>query len=1090
MKKAENFLNNIRGRTLSSEERSELAIKLAKILYEESIRERRPKEAKQEKLLARIMADPKGRTFMTLFTDLSCRARSDERTVDQLLHLIKKMGIPSFFNRTEQLKLFLFRSLGPLFPSYFVKKIKQQLRNEMAGVLVPDDPKEFAQYNKECRKQNIELNINHLGEAILGEDEAKRRLDRYLQDFDDPSITYISVKISTLYSQINEVAWENSLAILEERLAKLYRKAVNRFVNLDMEEYKDLDLTVELFKRILSREEFKSYYGGIVLQAYLPDAFEKQIELTEWAEKRGHPIKIRLVKGANLAMEQIESSRRNWSLATLDTKIESDANFKRMLNYAMEHTAAVHIGIGSHNLFDIAYALILRAETGNEERVNFEMLSGMATSTQRVITKLTGKLILYAPEAKSENFDHAVAYLIRRLDENGGADNFLRHYFHLDQEAIWKRQAENFRNSCTMHLRTTSKRLEAPTLKSRFNNEPDLDFSLKANRQLVQKVLSRRSYPRIPLVIGGQEREGEWASGTDPSNPDSPIYEYALASEADVKEAIAAAEPPPQNLLPKVAELMRKRKADLLHAMTADVGKSILEGNGEISEAIDFLEYYSQTTFPKNYEWKSRGTIVVASPWNFPISIPTGGIAAALAAGNPVIFKPAPEAVLAGWTLVQMFWEAGISKESLQFINCIDDPVGSSLIKDPRIKGVILTGATSTAKKFLEMRPDLYLMAETGGKNAIIATALCDRDLAIKDIIQSAFGYSGQKCSACSLLILEKELYHDDHFLQQLKDAAQSLNVGSAWNPASTITPLIRPPGEDLKRALTTLEEGEEWLLEPRPDPDNPHLWSPGIKMHVKPGSYTHKTEFFGPLLAILSAEHLEEAIEIANGTPYGLTSGLHSLDEREQKVWLSKITAGNLYINRNITGAIVERQPFGGCKASSFGPGAKAGGPHYVWQLAIPIEKELTPLGVCELPQALIPIIAGLHKTLNDEERALFLKSVKSYAYWAKKYKTPVDPSQILGQKNLFYLVPRDKMVICIKSGDRPCDYLRAIAACHICNVPFEVVEDEAAHEGRKRSFDTPVYASGELELLHYLREVSLSHDTHRYGYLCDDSL
>ena len=788
-------------------------------------------------------------------------------------------------------------------------------------------------------------------------------------------------------------------------------------------------------------------------------------------------------------MEMVESSTRGWNLATFDKKIESDANFKHMLEYAMEHTKAVHIGIGSHNLFDIAYALILRAETENEERVNFEMLSGMAMGIQRVVTKLTKKMILYAPEASAKHFDHAVAYLIRRLDENGGPDNFLRHFFYLSKKQVWEKQTKSFRKSCKMELPTECRRLTLPPRKEHFENEPDLDFSIEQNRKLAHEWMQKRKYPRIPLVIAGKEKEGEWAMGIDPSKSHPPLYEYALATEADIEEALSSVKPPPPNLLPKVADLMRQKKGDLLHAMLADGGKSLLEGNGEVSEAIDFLEYYSHTKFPKGYEWKPRGTVLVAPPWNFSVSIPVGGIAAALAAGNSVIFKPAPEAVLSGWTLVQLFWEAGVPKESLQFINCVDDPVGSLLIKHPKINSVILTGATSTAEKFLQMRPDLHLMAETGGKNALIATAMCDRDLAVRDIVNSAFGYSGQKCSACSLLILEKELYQDDSFMHQLKDAAQSLPVGSAWNPASKITPLIHPPGKDLKRALTTLEEGEEWLLHPHPDPDNPHLWSPGIKMHVKPGSYTHQTEFFGPLLAVICADDLEEAIEIANGTPYGLTSGIHTLDEREQAIWKKRIVAGNLYINRNITGAIVQRQPFGGCKASSFGPGAKAGGPAYVRQLAIPTEKEL-PNEKGDLPPALIPMISGLHKTLNDEEREIFLRSVKSYAYWAQKYQTPVDPSKILGQKNLFYHVPREKLVIRIEPEDKPLDYLRAVAACHICSVPFEISEGEVIFEGRTRRFDTPVYASGELELHHYLREVSLSHDTHRYGYLCDEGL
>lgn len=1092
MRKVENLLSK---RKRTREERQQAAIELAKALHDAAKKERTHKEAKHEKWMAKMMSDPQGRTFMTLFTDQAFRAKSHARTADQLVYLLKKMGVPRFFSEFDRLKFLLFKWLGNSFPDFFINQIKQQLRKEMSNVLVPDNPKKFNALSKKSREEGIELNLNRLGEAILSEDEAERRLNRYIDDFDNPNITYVSIKVSTLFSQINMVAFEESLEVLEERLTMLYRAAGSKFVNLDMEEYKDLDLTVELFKRVLMREEFKTYYGGIVLQAYLPNAFEKLQELTQWAKKRGAPIKIRLVKGANLALEQVESSMHDWPLATFSSKVESDANYKRMLEYAMENTEFVYLGVASHNLFDIAYALLLRAEHGCEKRVNFEMLSGMAEPIQRVITKLTKSVVLYAPEAGAKNFDHAISYLIRRLDENGGPENFLRHFYHLKKQDVWQEQVKQFMHACSLieTLSTKARRLEQKAADPRFSNEPDIDFSMPVGRELAKRAMEEKSFRRIP------NGEGEVAIGIDPSKPEKPLYEYALATSTDVEKMLHAAKPAPQNVLQKVAALMRARKEELLNVMLADVGKNVLEGNGEVSEAIDFLEYYSRTDLPPDYEWHACGTILVAPPWNFSLSIPVGGIAAALAAGNAVIFKPAPEAVLVGWTLVQLFWEAGIPKESLQFLCCKDDPTGSELIKNPKIHGVILTGATSTALKFLQMRPDLHLMAETGGKNALIVSSMCDRDLAIKDIIQSAFNYSGQKCSACSLLILEKELYRDDHFLNQLKEAVQSLPVGSAWNPESVITPLIHPPEEDLRRALTTVEDGEEWLLKPHADPNNPHLWSPGIKLHVKEGSYTHQTEFFGPLLAVMCADNIPHAIEMANSTPYGLTSGIHTLDEREKELWLSKIEAGNLYINRSITGAIVQRQPFGGCKASSFGPGAKAGGPHYVEQFMVPKELRL-PNEEAKLPPSVVPILAILRNYLTEKECDTFLKSARSYVLWAKKLQTPQDLSQIHGQENLFYMVPRDKIILRIEKEDKPLDYLRVIAACSICETPLEISCDEpilpelripeATEGGRIRHLSTPVFASGRLELLHYLREVALSHNTHRYGYLYETRL
>ncbi|MBS0607470.1 MAG: aldehyde dehydrogenase family protein, partial [Verrucomicrobia bacterium] len=519
------------------------------------------------------------------------------------------------------------------------------------------------------------------------------------------------------------------------------------------------------------------------------------------------------------------------------------------------------------------------------------------------------------------------------------------------------------------------------------------------------------------------------------------------------------------------------------------------------------------------------------------ISIPAGGILAALVAGNCVIFKPAPEAVLSGWVLANVLWDAGVPKEVLQFINCPDEPVGSKLIADRRLNMIVLTGATSTARLFMRLRPGVDLAAETGGKNAIIATSLADRDLAIKDIVQSAFGHSGQKCSACSLAILEAELYDDPHFKQQLKDAVESLRVGPCWDLANKMSPIIREPGEALRRGLTTLEPGEEWLVAPRQDPSNPNLWSPGVKYGVKENSFMHQTELFGPVLGVMRAKNLKHAIELANGTPYGLTSGFQSLDEREVAIWMEKIEAGNCYINRGITGAIVRRQPFGGTKASSFGHGSKAGGPNYVSQFMIPTQ--------VSLPQDKHPVIEEVNNLtsilqkikLSTEELGVWYASIANYAFWAIRFEHDHDPSKIIGQDNLLRYRPHKSICFRIQENDSALDIMRVLAAALSCGAKMEVSwtkghthiavrdqlrplqhrfhfveesEDQFNQRVKKGSLKrirlitpasealksaaaesgcylgyAPVLANGRFELLHYLREIAFSIDYHRYGNL-----
>jgi len=1179
------IINSVNTKSLTRSERADLAIDLASVMLAEANTSQTAEDKSIQNQLARMMHDPIGRVFVTQVTDQCFRSNNSARVANQLVFLLKKLGIPSFLPFSKKTGLLLFKWFGNLFPALFVPIARKMIQKETTKVILPGEPEALNRHLEERKQEGIRVNLNHLGEAILGEEEAEHRLNIYLDDLKNPQIEYISVKISTVCSQINPIAWQNTIELISKRLRILYQvaqqnrfqtkegKSVQKFVNLDMEEYRDLRLTIDAFKKVLEEPQFFNFSAGVVLQAYLPDSYGIQQELTEWAKNRlqkgGAPIKIRLVKGANLAMEKVEGSLRDWPQAPYLNKQESDANFKRMLEYACrpENAAAVHIGVGSHNLFDIAYALLLRKENHIEPYVTFEMLEGMADHIRRVVHKVSGTMLLYCPAASQHEFQNAVAYLIRRLDENTSPENFLRHSFGLQPGSReWNEQAEFFKTSCgevdsvSAQPNRTQNRLADKYQKSEedhFVNEPDTDWSLPANVEWINQIVSKwkKHQPGVlPLVIGNNTfTSSSVESAYDPANPSETYYQFTLADRQNIDQAFLAAENAfrewskqpiklRSQLLAAIANGLRKKRGDLIGAMMADTGKTVHEADVEVSEAIDFAEYYrrniEELSSLSDIEWTPKGTVLVAPPWNFPCSIPAGGILAALAAGNCVLFKPPKESVLVGWELVQIFWEAGIGKDVLQFITCEDDPIGSELIKDPRLAAVVLTGSTDTAKLFFKMRPGLDLVAETGGKNAIIVTSMADRDLAIKDIVQSAFGHSGQKCSACSLLICEAEIYDDPHFLNTLKNAAESLKVGSQWDLSTKVGPLIGSPNPALKRALTSLDDGEAWLLEPKQDSKNPNLWSPGIKIGVKEGSFTHTTELFGPVLAVMRANHLPHALKLADGTRYGLTAGLHSLDEREQSYWLRNIVAGNCYINRTITGAIVQRQPFGGCKESGFGPGAKAGGPNYVMQLMHPGQKNSPEhnLPIQLLRKKVQSIDSSLRKILKPKDLDIWTASVGSYGFfWKNYFSKRHDPSGILGQDNLFYYVPREYILLRLNSNDAVFDAFIAVAAALICGTFLEISTDNREffnilkpfHDGKNikvtleqekelinrisknnlnrfRFFSKPSpaleksladsacnviiskpLANGRIELLKFLREVSISRDYHRYGYL-----
>jgi RHH-type proline utilization regulon transcriptional repressor/proline dehydrogenase/delta 1-pyrroline-5-carboxylate dehydrogenase len=1034
---------------------------------------------------------PHDKATMIQMTDQTFRSDRPQRAVDQLTHILDAQGVPRYFNPFDKALIRGFQSFGSYLPGVAVPLIKEKMRAETANVILPAEEEHLNEHLAERRKSGLRMNVNLLGEAMLGEEEAERRLQSYFAALQNPEIESISVKVSTIFSQLSSLAYEHTLSILCDRLEMLYRETlrmtferadgskVPKFVYLDMEEYKDLPVTAEAFMRTLERPGLEQARGGIALQAYVPDSFIWQQRINAWARERvaagGAAVTLRIVKGANMAAECVEATLRGWPQAPYKDKRSTDANFKRMLHEACkpENIAAVRLGIASHNLFELAYSLVVAVRNDCLDRLQFEMLEGMANHIRRALFELTENFVLYAPATRKENFVNAIGYLVRRLDENTGPDNFLSHAFKLvPGDADWQRLEQQFYDSFAVidetpfqPRRTQDRRrpLEYDDNDSAsFVNEPDTDFSLAQNvewaKGTVAEWLPRHSdaATRVPIQVAGKEvlKNRETRESVDPSRPGTVVARYCLATEADIEAAVRTAKADPAGwrsmsasersaVLGKVAHQLRMARGELMGAAMAEGGKVFLQSDPEVSEGIDFCEYYRRTAVAfdslETVEANGRGVVAVIPPWNFPIAIPIGGVAAALAAGNTVLLKPASNTVLIAYLCCQCFWRAGVPREALQFVPCDGSSVGARLASHDDVDIVILTGGTDTALRMLDARPDLDLLAETGGKNATIVTAMSDHDLAIAHVLQSAFGHAGQKCSATSLLILEEEVYDDPKFRHALADAAASIPVGPAWEPQSTMGPLIRPPGGDLERGLTQLEPGEQWLVRPGMLRDNPALWSPGIKWDVQPGSFTHMTELFGPVLGVMRAKDLGEAIDLVNQTGYGLTSGLESLDDREQTEWRDRIRAGNLYINRATTGAIVQRQPFGGMGKSAFGPGVKAGGPNYVAQLmtftptALPEgSASVANRNLAELLQALTAADDFTAEHLDAADRKSICAAIRSYdANFARQFGQQHDPSKLIGQDNILHYLPVTELRLRVHADDTAFDlFARAAAA------------------------------------------------------------
>ncbi|WP_336641709.1 proline dehydrogenase family protein [Microbacterium sp. USHLN272] len=1028
--------------------------------------------------LAGVLRDANGLPFTLGFVDGVMRPESLGAAASRL-HRIAPI-VPDFLPWYLRGAVKLGGGIAPVLPAPTVPIARRVLR-EMVGHLVVDArPAKLGPAIAKIRESGARLNLNLLGEAVLGEGEAQRRLDGIHDLIRRPDVDYVSVKVSAVVSHISMWAFDEVVERVVERLLPLYLTAASdgTFINLDMEEYRDLDLTIAVFTRILEDPRLANLHAGIVLQAYLPDALPALQELTAWAQDRvahgGAPIKIRLVKGANLAMERVEATMHGWTPATYDTKLDTDANYLRCLDWALrpERTEAVHLGIAGHNLFGIAYAWLLAGERGVRDQVEFEMLLGMAQGQVQAVSREVGPVLLYVPVVAPAEFDVAISYLVRRLEENASSDNFLSAAFQLgEDETLFEREQDRFLDaldrSTDPNLRTGPRRRQdrlAPMHESvrplpaapqpevdltkavlgisrgstgddGFDGEPFLETAVYAPRELVDETAGAPGFTNAVDSDPALPANREWARGIRERIATSTAGDDTLATaridEGDELERIVATvrDAAPSwgsrpaadrsEVLLRAAAALESRRGELIEVAASETGKVFAEADVEVSEAVDFARYYAATARELDAiagaAFVPASVTVVTPPWNFPVAIPAGGVLAALAAGSGVIFKPAPQARRCAAVIAGALWQAGVPRDVLALVDIEEGALGQQLVTHEAVDRVILTGSWDTAALFRSWRPDLPLLAETSGKNAIIITPSADLDLAVADLVKSAFGHAGQKCSAASLAILVGPVGRSQRFARQLSDAVRSLHVGWPTDPLAEVGPVIEKPQGKLAWALSQLEGDEKWLIEPSLSADDDgsgRLWTPGVRVGVRAGSRFHLEEFFGPVLGVMYAPTLSAAIEMQNAVAYGLTAGLHTQDPGDLATWLDAVQAGNLYVNRGITGAIVQRQPFGGWKRSSVGPGTKAGGPNYLIGLGSwrsrPGSTPSSTLHLRGLDSRITALIESAQPSLDFESFEWLRRSALSDALaWDREFGQVRDVSRLGVERNLFRYRP-----------------------------------------------------------------------------------
>lgn len=846
--------------------------------------------------------------------------------------------------------------------------------------IIGSSPDEAFSGIQSLEAQGMGFTLDLLGEATLSDGEADLCARRYGEILEAISLSCakhpaelplyshtprlnLSVKLSSLSARFDPLPSRETRRDVLTRLVPLLERArsLGAFLNVDMESYEFRDLTLAVLRDALETSSLRGYpHVGIVFQAYLRDCEDSLREFLDWRARRDQPCTIRLVKGAYWDHEVARARQENWPVPVLESKQETDTQFERLACLLFRQPPEVRSAIASHNIRSLAHACAAADESGCPPgRVEFQLLFGMADGVKKALLETGRAVRVYVPYGE---LVPGMAYLVRRLLENTSNESFLLHDFlhDADEETL---------------LRAPAAEPPPPpeAQAAGFQNEPLSDFSrpvpVRGINEALDRVAAGLGRTHSPGLPGRTAKNRGLLIRTNPARPDEEIGRIPKAAPEDIDAAVARArdaypawaERPARDraaVLDRAAGLLSRSRLEIAALEIFEVGKNRREADADVAEAIDFLRYYgAQTARLESGEalpgapgeknrlfYRPRGIGVVISPWNFPAALLTGMASAALAAGNAVIVKPSQLSTFTALAVIERLWEAGVPPDVLQFLPGEGSLIGEALVAHPGTAFVAFTGSREVGLRLIaraaEAAPGQRLVkrviAEMGGKNAIIVDEDADLDEAVKGILQSAFGYGGQKCSACSRVIALEGVY--DGLARRLVEAARSLVIAPPEDPACMMGPLIDGSAVERVESYIRLGKDEARLLHEGSISaacGRGHFAPPVIFGDVDPKSRLAQEEIFGPVLSLVRARGFEEALRLANDCDYALTGGLYSRHPDRIARAAGEFDVGNLYINRKITGARVGRQPFGGHRLS--GVGSKAGGPYTLLEYLIP---------------------------------------------------------------------------------------------------------------------------------------------------------
>jgi RHH-type proline utilization regulon transcriptional repressor/proline dehydrogenase/delta 1-pyrroline-5-carboxylate dehydrogenase len=933
----------------------------------------------QGRILEWAMKDPSFKIDLFRFVDVLPTLTSTEQISSHMRQYLLKPGreLPALLGAAIKL------ASGGIASGLAAKAIRKNVTEMAQRFIVGGNAAEALPVLRDLYSHGFAFTVDLLGEATIADGEAEVYQKRYLDLIEnlvdsvntwpaDEIIdrnhlgpiprTNISIKLSAMEPHLDAADVAGSVDRVVPRLLPLFlrARAKNVFLNVDMEQWSLNEITYAAFERIAMDARLHDWpHVGIVVQGYLKQSKHHVERLLELARRRGTPITVRLVKGAYWDYETVLAQQNGYEIPVFANKAQTDANYEMLTELLLRNIAHLHPAIASHNLRSLTHAIVF-ADHLKLPKNSFEiqMLYGMAEPERAAIRELSHRVRLYAPIGE---LLPGMAYLVRRLLENTSNSGFLRLSYH--------------ENADIRALLAKPLAPPDPTLGQRpgsdFQNAPLTDFTIAAERESLDRAIqiARTRLPiEVPVVVSGKSHFGSRVVDREcPSDRSRVVSRIECAARDDVDRAVAAAhnaypawrDTPLEtrvDLLRKLGARLERDRHELAALQVFEAGKPIREADADVAEAIDFCNYYAHqaivelsprkqgTVLGEDNQmfYEGRGVAVIIAPWNFPLAILTGMATAALVAGNPILLKPAEQSSAIALALYTRMIDVGFDPNVVHFLPGIGEEIGPALVEHPLVAQIAFTGSKAVGLSIMQQASRVQVgqpqvkrvVCEMGGKNAIVVDDDADLDEAVAGVVRSAFGYAGQKCSACSRVVVVGSAY--ESFLNRLTEACRSLKLKPADDPSCQVPPVIdRDAYERLKNVIANPGDGAKTIYKGIAPDLNGYFVPPAIFEVTDPKHRLLCDEFFGPLLAVTHAANFSDAITLANDSIYKLTGAVFSRSPEHLEIARRTFRVGNLYLNRGSTGAIVDRQPFGGFGMS--GAGTKAGGPGYLLNFVDP---------------------------------------------------------------------------------------------------------------------------------------------------------